>query len=185
MRFTQFFREWASLLTRQLTTLTQMMSVLQSRFTGFIFSPNAEDVNLLAQMAVIVLPVMLFAVCNWCVTSLMAGEGSFKAIYMHTCYSLAPILFLYPVAILISNVMVADEGDFYIVFLTLAFAWVFLLLILGNMRIHDYTVGMAVIELLVTVVVMLLVVFLAILFMALVQQMAAFVGQIVEELATR
>ena len=162
-----------------------IMSVLQSRFTGFVFSPNAEDVNLLAQMAVIVLPVMLFAVCNWCVTSLMAGEGSFKAIYMHTCYSLAPILFLYPVAILISNVMVADEGDFYIVFLTLAFAWVFLLLILGNMRIHDYTVGMAVIELLVTVVVMLLVVFLAILFMALVQQMAAFVGQIVEELATR
>ncbi len=162
-----------------------VMSILQARFTGFIFSPNAEDVNLLAQMAVIVLPVMLFVVCNWCVTSLMAGEGSFKAIYMHTCYSLAPILFLYPVAILISNVMVADEGDFYIVFLTLAFAWVFLLLILGNMRIHDYTVGMAVIELLVTVVVMLLVVFLAILFMALVQQMASFVGQIIEELATR
>lgn len=162
-----------------------LMSLFQARFTGFIFNPDAEDVNLLAEIATICLPVILFVVCNWCVTSLMAGEGSFKAIYMSTCYSLTPIIYLYPVAIILSNVMVQEEGDLYTVFVSLALIWVFMLIFLGNMRIHDYTLGMAVIELVITVVVMLLVVFLAILFMALVQQMATFVGNIIEEISLR
>ncbi len=162
-----------------------LMSLFQARFTGFIFDPNAEDVNIIAEFAAICLPVLLFTVCNWAVTSLMNGEGSFKAIYMQTCYSLAPILFLYPVAIVLSNVMVQEEGDFYTVFVTLALVWVLGLIFLGNMRVHDYTLGMAVIEIVITVVVMLLVVFLAVLFFALIQQMSAFVGDIIEELATR
>ena len=162
-----------------------IMSVLQARYTGFIFDAHAEDVNIIAEIATIVLPVLLFSVCNWCVTSLMAGEGSFKAIYMSTCYSLTPILFLYPIAILLSNVMVLEEGDFYSVFISIALIWVFAWIFFSNMRIHDYTLGMAVIEILITVVVMLLIVFLAILFMALVQQMYSFVVDIIDELATR
>lgn len=162
-----------------------IMSLLQARYTGFIFDANAEDVNIIAEFAKICLPVLLFTVCNWAVTSLMSGEGSLKAIYMSTCYSLTPILFLYPVAILLSNIMVLEEGDFYSTFITIALVWVFLLIFLGNMRIHDYTLGMAAIELLITVVVILLIVFLAVLFFALIQQMASFVGNIIEELATR
>ena len=162
-----------------------LMSLFQARFTGFIFDANAEDVNIIAEFAAICLPVLLFVVCNWAVTSLMNGEGSLKAIYMQTCYSLVPILYLYPVAIILSNVMVQEEGDFYTVFVTLALVWVLGLIFLGNMRVHDYTLGMAVIEILVTVVVMLLVVFLAVLFFALIQKMGAFVGDIVDELATR
>lgn len=162
-----------------------LMSLLQARYTGFIFSPDAEDVNILAEFAKICVPVLLFVICNWCVTSLMSGEGSLKAIYMSTCYSLTPIIYLYPVAIIMSNVMVLEEGDFYSVFVTLALVWVFLLIFLGNMRIHDYNLGMAVLELVITVVVMLLVAFLAILFFALIQQMYSFVDNILEELATR
>ena len=161
------------------------MSLLQARFTGFIFDANAEDVNVISELATIIIPVLLFVVCKWCVTSLMAGEGSFKAIYMSTCYSLTPILYLYPIAMLISNIMVLEEGDFYTVFVTLALAWVFMLIFLGNMRIHDYTLGMATIELIITVVVMLLIVFLAVLFFALVQQMSSFVGNLIEEVSTR
>ena len=161
------------------------MSLLQARFTGFIFDADAEDANILAEFAKICLPVLLFTICNWAVTSLMSGEGSLKAIYMSTCYSLTPILFLYPVAILLSNVMVLEEGDFYSTFITIALIWVFLLIFLGNMRIHDYTLGMAVVELVITLVVMLLIVFLAVLFFALIQQMASFVGNVIEEISTR
>ena len=161
------------------------MSLLQARFTGFIFDADAEDANILAEFAKICLPVLLFTICNWAVTSLMSGEGSLKAIYMSTCYSLTPILFLYPVAILLSNVMVLEEGDFYSTFITIALIWVFLLIFLGNMRIHDYTLGMAVVELVITVVVILLIVFLAVLFFALIQQMASFVGNVIEEISTR
>lgn len=162
-----------------------IMSLLQARFTGFIFDAEAEDVNIIAEFATICLPVLLFTICNWCVTSLLAGEGNLKAIYMSTCYSLTPILFLYPVAIVLSNILTLDEGDFYSVFITIALIWVFALIFFGNMRIHDYTLGMAFIEILITVVVMLLIVFLAVLFFALIQQMWSFVENIFEELATR
>lgn len=162
-----------------------IMSLLQARFTGFIFDAEAEDVNIIAEFATICLPVLLFTICNWCVTSLLAGEGNLKAIYMSTCYSLTPIIFLYPVAIVLSNILTLDEGDFYSVFITIALIWVFALIFFGNMRIHDYTLGMAFIEILITVVVMLLIVFLAVLFFALIQQMWSFVENIFEELATR
>ena len=162
-----------------------LMSLLQARFTGFVFNADAEDVNILIEFSKICLPVLLFVVCNWAVTSLMNGEGSIKAIYMGTCYSLMPIIYLYPVAILLSNIMVQEEGDFYTVFVSIAIFWVFLLIFLGNMRIHDYNLGMAVLEIVVTVVVMLLVVFLAILFAALIQQMITFVQNIIEEISLR
>lgn len=162
-----------------------IMSLLQARFTGFVFNADAEDVNILIEFSKICLPVLLFVVCNWAVTSLMNGEGSIKAIYMGTCYSLMPIIYLYPVAILLSNIMVQEEGDFYTVFVSIAIFWVFLLIFLGNMRIHDYNLGMAVLEIVVTVVVMLLVVFLAILFAALIQQMITFVQNIIEEISLR
>lgn len=162
-----------------------IMTVLHARFTGFIFSPMAQYTNMFGGIASIVVPLLLFCICNWCVTSLLAGEGNFKAIYISACYSLTPILYLYPVAIIISNVMVAEEGDFFSVFVTLALAWVLMLIFFGNMRIHDYTLGMAVIEIVITVVVMVFVVFIAILFFALCQQMYDFISDVIEELATR
>lgn len=165
--------------------VTALVSLIQSRYTGFIFNANGEYVNIIYEILKIVLPVMLFCVCNWCVTSLLNGEGNFRAIYIGTCYSLTPIIIFYPVAIILSNVMVKEEGDFFSVFITLAFVLVLLLIFATNMRIHDYNPGFAVLELLITVIVMLLVVFLAILFFALVQQMYDFVSRLLQEIATR
>ena len=128
---------------------------------------------------------MLFCVCNWCVTSLLNGEGNFRAIYIGTCYSLTPIIIFYPFAILLSNVMVLEEGDFFSIFIMLGLVLTFLLIYATNMRIHDYGAGFALLELFITLVVIVLVVFLAILFFALCQQMFDFVSRLLEEISTR
>ena len=159
--------------------------MLQSRYTGFIFNANGEYINIILELMKIILPVMLFCVCNWCVTSLLNGEGNFRAIYIGTCYSLTPIIILYPIAVIFSNIMVKEEGDFFTVFITVALALTFSLIFATNMRIHDFNPGFAVLELAITLVVMLLVVFLAILFFALVQQMYDFVSRLLQEIATR
>ncbi len=165
--------------------VTCIVSVLQARFTGFIFDMTAERVNIFLEIAKIVAPLLLFVVCNWCVTSLMAGEGSFKAIYIASCYALTPIIVLYPISIILSNIMVKEEGNLYVVFLTIAMIYMLFLIVAGNMRAHDYSLGMTILELFITVLVMLLVVFLAILFFALVQQMYQFVADILLELSLR
>ena len=165
--------------------VASIVSMLQSRYTGFIFNAGGEHINIILELMKIILPVMLFCVCNWCVTSLLNGEGNFRAIYIGTCYSLTPIIILYPIAIFFSNIMVKEEGDFFTVFITVALALTFLLIFATNMRIHDFNPGFAILELAITVVVMLLIVFLAILFFALVQQMYDFVSRLLQEIATR
>ncbi|MBQ2677012.1 MAG: YIP1 family protein [Clostridia bacterium] len=162
-----------------------VVSLLQTRFTGFIFSPEADKTNVFLELLKIIGPALLFCVCNWCVTSLLNGEGNFKSIYIATSYALTPIIILYPIALIFSNVMVKEEGDFYTVFVTIALLWVLMLIVAGNMRIHDYSLGMTIVEMLITVVVMLIVVFLAVLFFALLQQMYSFVLDIINEVATR
>lgn len=162
-----------------------LISVLQARFTGFIFDPDSESTNLIMTMLTLILPVLLFTVCSWAVTSLMSGEGTLKDLYIGACYSTTPVIILYPIAIVLSNIMVAEEGNLYQVFLTIALIWVLLLLFSSCMRINDYTLGKAIGVTIIIVVVMVLVVFLAILFFALIQQMIEFVQNLGIELSNR
>jgi len=161
------------------------MSMILSRFTGFIFSPRADMTNFVAEFATVILPALLFVVCNWCVTSLMEGEAGLKQIYIGTCYAFTPLIIFYPFAILFSNIMLKDEGDFYSVFISIAYFYMLYLIFAGNLRMHDYTIGKTVWVLFITVVVMLIVVFLAILFFALMQQIYGFIKDIMTEIYVR
>jgi hypothetical protein len=159
--------------------------LIQARFTGFIFDSSAERANIFMEFATVVAPLLLFVVCNWCVTSLLNGEGNLKAIYISSCYALTPMIFLYPIATIISTVMLQEEGEFYVVFISIALFWVALLLFSSVMRVHDYTLGWTIIIIFITLIVMLLVVFLSVLFFALLQQMYGFITDIMNEIATR
>lgn len=165
--------------------VASLISVLQARFTGFIFNPEAESTNLIVTMLTLIVPILLFTICSWAVTSLMSGEGTLKDLYIGACYSTTPIIILYPISIILSNIMVEEEGNLYQVFLTIALIWVLLLLFSSCMRINDYTLGKAVGVTIIIVVVMVLVVFLAILFFALIQQMIEFVENLGVELTNR
>ncbi len=158
--------------------------LVHARFTGFIFDSTAQHTNIFMEFFTVVAPLLLFVVCNWCVTSLMNGEGSFKAIYISSCYALTPMILLYPISTIISNVMIEEEGNLYTVFITIALFWVMLLLYSSVMRVHDYTLGQTLGIILITLVVMLLVVFLAVLFFALCQQMFGFGEDLLNEIAT-
>ena len=155
-------------------------------FTGFIFCTVAEeDRNLLLEFAKVLAPFLLFCVCNWCVTSLIGGEGSFRDITMAAAYSLTPLVVLLPLATMLSHVLTQEEQDFYIVFVVLAGLWTVLLLICSNKQIHNYSMGRALGILLLTVLVMLIVVFLLVLAFVLVQQFVSFVRDIADELYLR
>lgn len=163
--------------------LATLVMALEAYATGFIFQSAAiTDVNPMVVLVKLAGPVLLYAVCNWCVSSLMDGEATFKQIYMSTCYSLTPFIVLFPPAILLSNVMIADEGAFYRTLLIIAYAWVLLLIVCANKQIHDYSMSKALAVLLITVLVMAIVVFLALLFLILMQQMGGFCIDFLDDL---
>lgn len=156
------------------------------RFTGFIFlSARADEVNIFLSMLKVVAPLLLFCICNWCVTSLMEGEGRITDIAVASGYALTPMVLLLPPATLLSNVLVLEERDFYSFLVTVAFAWMFGLLVCGNQQTHDYSMGKTLVVLGITAIVMMIVIFLCILIVALVQQIGGFARDFYNELIMR
>ena len=157
-----------------------------SRFIGFPFgSSSADEVNLLLEAMKVAGPLLLFCACNWCVTSLMNGEGSFRDIFMASSYALTPLVILLPIATLFSNVLVEDEGDFFLFLVTLAFCWTIALVICANRQIHDYTMGKTLLVILITLLVMVIVLFLAVLAFALANQFVSFISDLQTEISMR
>jgi len=165
------------------TILTMIISNL---FNGFIFNTNnLQTYNMLSNLAFISAAVILWTVAQWCVTSLMDGEGKLGDIYIATCYALRPYVVCNLIATVLSQVLLETEGDFYYVLTSLALLWVLMLLISSVMQTHDYSLGKTFIVLLIIIIVLLLIVFIGMLVMALLQQLTAFVTDIIKEVTLR
>ena len=168
------------------TGLLCVVMVAQRQLTGFLFNTaNIKELNLLIEISKVLLPFGLWCISNWCVTSLMQGEGKLRDIATMTGYALLPMLVLNTVGIVLSNLMTSKEGDFYFFCVALGALWSLGLILLGHQQIHDYTLGRSLFVTFLTVVVMAVVVFLAILLIVLLQQMIGFGSDLLNEIFYR
>ena len=130
-------------------------------------------------------PLALWIVANWCLTTLFDGEGSFKDIFVASTYSLLPlVLIMIPVTIA-SNFVISTEADILNLFTTIAYIWVGILLFFGIMVTHDYSMGKNIITTLGTILGMVCIMFIAILFSTLLGKLVSFVTNIVTEIQFR
>ena len=156
-------------------TVATIALAFQSYCTGFIFNGSSSaQISPFVVLIKLSAPILIYSLCNWCVTSLMDGEATFGQIFMTNCYCLTPLIILVPPAVILSNIMVAEEGAFFHTVLIIAYFWVALLLICGNKQIHDYSMGKSLTVLLISLLVMALAVFLTLLFLILMQQFGGF-----------
>ena len=58
---------------------------------GYVMNPKGEYTTIFMQIMVVAIPVVLFAVANWCLTTLFEGEGSLKDIVIAVGYSVLPL----------------------------------------------------------------------------------------------
>ena len=166
--------------------LACIVMAVYSRFTGFIFTTGrVEEINLLVEALKVAAPLLLFCVCNGCVTSLMNGEGKFRDIVMASCYALTPMIWLLPLATIFSHFLIQEDAAFLQFLVGLALFWTVILLICANRQIHDYTMGKTLAVLLITLLVMVIVLFLAVLAFALIQQFLAFIRDLSTEISMR
>ena len=68
------------------------------------------------EFAKILLPLAIFCICNWGVTTLFDGKGHLGDIYMGTAYALTPYTLIQIPIIILSNVVTIEESAFYSVF---------------------------------------------------------------------
>jgi hypothetical protein len=137
------------------------------------------------QIALIGLPLMLWCIANWCLTTLFDGEGSFKDIYIAAGYSLAPLPFFVFIATMLTNVLTVEEGSIVTLLLAIGYVWVGLLLYFGMMVTHDYSLKKNFVTILGTILAMLIILFIAILFFSLIAKMITFVVAIFTEIGNR
>ncbi len=157
----------------------------QSIGRDYIFNPRSNYPSLFVTCISLVVPVMLWVVGNWCLTTLFDGEGSLKDIFISTCYSLVPLILLVPPATLLTNILLESEVTIYSMIVSIAWVWTFILLFFGTMVTHDYSLSKNVITCVGTVVAMAFIMFCGVLFSALLMKMVTFVSGIVTEISYR
>ncbi len=157
----------------------------QSVGTGYVFNPRQSYSTILIQFTAVVVPILLWTVSNWCLTTLFDGEGSFKDIFVATSYALIPIPILIIPSVLISNFSIASESTIINLLVSIAFVWAGLLIFFGTMVTHDYTFGKNIITSLGTIVGMGIIMFIGILFSTLLAKIVSFISSIITEISYR
>ncbi len=171
-------------------TIIQVIAVssllFQQMSTGYVATGKLTNtfnpvLGIITFMGILV----LWCTANWCLTSLMSGEGSYKDIYIATCYSLMPIaLFTIPATIL-SNFVTQQELMFVSFLTTIGFIWTGLLLFSAVMTIHGYSLGKNVLTIIFTLVGMVLIAFVLLLFVNLIGRMGSFIENVYNEITFR
>ena len=154
--------------------------------TGYIFNPRQSGyLNIFGQILSVSVPLLLWVVANWCLTTLFEGEGSLKDIFVAACYSLTPMPLLIIPSVILSNVLAASEVQIINLLVDVAFVWMFVLLFLGMMVTHDYSMLKNVATTVGTIVGMAFIMFLAILFSSLMAKIVGFISGIIVEINYR
>ena len=156
---------------------------INKRYANFIVnSYNTLETNSLLDLVAILAFFVLFCVSNWSITCLMEGEGRMRDIVTSVGYSTLPLLFALIPMTLFSYAIAADEEAFYYVVLGAAILWFVLLVLVGIMTIHNFTLGKTLITLFLTFVAMIIIIFICVLLVTVLQQLFLFFKSIYMEL---
>lgn len=168
-----------------LLALYYVVTVMKTISGGFLFSNyDPTSFNSILVFVRSVGLVVLWIVANWLVCTLLGGKGKLKEIMIVTCYSLLPLILEGVIYIILSNVLLPVEAGFLSILTTIATIYFGIMLVIGMLKIHDFSMGRFIWTTILTVIGMAIIVFLLIMLIILVQQFGAFVITLVTEIST-
>ena len=163
-----------------------LVEVLRLTLTSFQFvTVNMEYFNAVIVALRILLPVFLWTVANWSLTTLMDGKGTMRDIYMAVSYALTPYVLINLVMIVLSQFITFEEGAVYWVLAGFAILWTGMLILAGMMMIHDYSLSKTIVSSLFTVVGMGVIVFIFVIFFSLISDAVAYFISLYKEILFR
>ena len=160
--------------------------IMQRQFTGFTFNYNDPNkINILLLFVQSVLLLIVWSLGNWAVSTLLDGKGRVKEIFYISAVALVPYVLSILFSVVLSNIMVADEGVFITWLTMLGILWSVLLLFTGLMVIHDYSFMKMLGSVLLTLFLLTVVAFVSALLFSLFQQTFHFIQDIINEITFR
>lgn len=153
---------------------------------AYLFSNNeVQSFSVWPILLRTVVLVLLWCITNWAMSTLQDGKGTFKEIYLATCYALTPmVLFSVPLN-LITNLMTLSESMFYSAISSALTFWSLILVFLGTMVVHQFTVRKTIGSALLSLGMIVIIAFLVLLGFSISQQIVTFAKTIITELLRR
>ena len=144
-----------------------------------------RTVNLIAELAGVLILFLVLCVGNWSVTCLMDGEGRMKDIVIAIGYAMLPMIVTTVLATFVSQFVAENEEAFYTILMGVGTAYSVIMMLVGIMQVHNYTIGKTLITLFLTILAVLIIIFLALLVINLITQVYTFLRSIYTELIFR
>jgi hypothetical protein len=163
-----------------------VVEVMRLTLTSFQFVKiNMESFNAVIVLMSILLPIFLWTVANWSLTTLMDGKGKMGEIYMTIAYALVPSVIINVIMIILSQVITFEEGAIYWFLAGLSVLWTGMLILAGMMMVHDYSIGKTILSSLLTVVGMGVMVFIFVIFFSLISDAISYFVSLYKEILFR
>lgn len=143
---------------------------------------NPRNVDAFSELTGVLVLYLLLCVGNWSITCLMSGEGRLKDISIIIGYSMLPMILTYIPATIISQVVAQNEEAFYYIIITVGTVYALLLMLLGIMIIHNYSLVKTLLTVVLTFVAILVIIFCAMMIASLISQVYGFFHSIYLEL---
>lgn len=167
--------------------LYAFVALLRFQSLGYLFADRAAqlELNIPVYLATSVLPFVLWAVSNWCFSSLMDGDGKLSDVFMVTAYATLPITLCNLIQIPLSHFLTANEASIFTFIGGLGYVWGYLYVFLAMIIVHQYSVAKGLGTTVLTILGMAVIAFVAILVFFLLQQVSSFFIEIGTEVIFR
>lgn len=163
-----------------LALLTQVWSRMYSNW--LFVDVDLQRFNVWLECGTFLVPLVIFCIANWCLTTLFDGKGTLRDIYILTAYALVPFILLRLPMTFVSNVLLKDEQMLFTFFNSLGLLWSAALLICGQMMVHDYSLSKTLLFTVATVVGMAVIITLCLMIFSMVSEAVGYFASLYREL---
>ena len=165
-----------------LYSLWVLISVAYEGLKGFLYQPLNSEFVLVKAISISVLPVVLWCLCNWAVSTLLDGDGKPSHIIMGTAYALVPYMFTQVICLVLTNILTLEQSAFIGIISGFGLIWTGILLVASVISIHNYSLTRSVAVIVLIIFAMAVVVFLSMLVFNLIDQMRYFLIGLYKEI---
>ena len=159
---------------------------MNRRYASFVVNDiDPRTVDSLTELGGILMLFAVLCVGNWSITCLMNGEGRMKDIVIVVGYATLPLILTFIPVTLFSQFVAENEEAFYSVILGVGIAYAAIMLLMGIMQVHNYTLGKTLLTLFLTLIAAFIIIFLGLLIVDLINQVITFFQSIYTELIFR
>lgn len=154
--------------------------------TNFLFNNViASEINFLQQVIAVFLPLALWVISNYLVSSIRDGEGKLSDVYQATAYILIPMIITLPLLTLISQVLTNQEAFIYdaIMFIGLFLSFVYLIFMVKE--VHFYEMRSTIANILITIFTAIMILLFVLIIYLLLGEAFGFISDILREVNSR